>query len=613
VNQTQKRKDQTYPSTRIFFLILIGIFVFNLLIRVFRIEQTPFSLTWDEVHYITEAKSLTVWGADLTGTWKPTQLRPSNPTYDELTSLAIAPGFLLFPIQPLLAGKFMSILMGSLLPLVLALLVLRLTHSSAAAIGTACIASVNPWLFQLSRSGFDVLFSMFFLLTGFYFMLQFKGWKSLVSLPFFFFGFFQYQGHKPFLPILTGIAALYLFAEQWLHRSELTKKRIVRNLLPAFCIVALSLLLFGWYTLRLGSSNASQRQQEILFFNTAWQTETVEKMRSDAFPSVMTRVIINKYTVSLWTFARQYVEFFNIQQFFLQPDGVINTFMADTFGYFYVLDAVLFIIGMRVLFSRKISKSTVLVFVLLFLSGPLPSAIKTPGSHPWFTFRGGFFFLTCLMLAGIGLAHLYKHWKKSIVLVFLALYTAHVLLFGYEYFARFSLYGTEEKMFAGRVFANYILRLERTHASQRVLYLTDLHTYFFDGLLLYNRWITPKEKENIALAYSGMPATYRAVTMQKGCVDQSLLTENTTIIGDDLASCNGQKLSDVLTGRNTSYISSFSNSGLQFPIINDVLCAPYELGQNVRIFSPSRLEIEKLDDKTFCESLIIKKEMLLSQ
>jgi hypothetical protein len=101
-------------SRRRMVVLLVVSFLINLVLKSAFIQSIPPGATYDEIVYVAEAQSILHYGTDLKGVWTPWRLEPSDPSYSELTSTTLIPGFLLFPSNPVLASKFMPVVLGSL-------------------------------------------------------------------------------------------------------------------------------------------------------------------------------------------------------------------------------------------------------------------------------------------------------------------------------------------------------------------------------------------------------------------------------------------------------------------------------------------------------------------
>lgn len=179
--------------------LCLMIFLVNILLKSLFLTSISPVITYDEMYYLGEAQSIVTSATDTTGSWRPWYLAPAHSMYDELTGTTQALGFLLFPYNSFFSFRCIPIVMGSLLPVLLGLIAYRPFNRKLVFVLTALIATTNPWIFQFSKMGFDSLFSIFFYNLGIVLLLYLRGWRKLWALLSFFWGFFQYQGHKPLL------------------------------------------------------------------------------------------------------------------------------------------------------------------------------------------------------------------------------------------------------------------------------------------------------------------------------------------------------------------------------------------------------------------------------
>jgi len=116
-------KKKSFNLTRkkqLLFLIII-LFLLNFILKIFRIDSIPPGATYDEIVYVAESQMILKHGTDASGQWRPWSLSPSKELYSELTSTTLIPGFLVFPNNPVLASKIIPVIMGSAVPVFLAL------------------------------------------------------------------------------------------------------------------------------------------------------------------------------------------------------------------------------------------------------------------------------------------------------------------------------------------------------------------------------------------------------------------------------------------------------------------------------------------------------------
>jgi hypothetical protein len=270
--------------------MIIFVFVVNMLIKSYQILSIPPLLTYDELFYATQAQGYKIDGIDLSGKHSFWNLTPSHPMYSEMTGALLIPGFIFFADTPMLAIKIAPILLGSLLPILLGLIVFKITRNKWSFLMTMLIATFNPWVFQFSRMSFDSIYSVFFLNLAIVIMLYFRGRAVLYAAAPLFISFFQYQGHKPLLfplVLLTGVASFYI------NRARpKTKKTRKNGTAPLVVITLFSIALTVSYVFFLPNLSSAVRQSEYSLLEDESIVEEVNRNRRLAISNPSRKFLI---------------------------------------------------------------------------------------------------------------------------------------------------------------------------------------------------------------------------------------------------------------------------------------------------------------------------------
>ena len=589
-------------ATILFWTFVIVSFVF----RLSFLRTTPAYFSHDELHYVTEAQSIVLTGRDLTGTWRPWHLRPSNPLYAELPSSIMAISSSLFR-DPFWKARAVSVGMGVLLPLILGAVVWKLTGQRGVFYTTAALGLVNPWLFQFSRLSFDVLYSLFFYSVGILGLVGLRArWRLLSLLPLLL-GFFQYQGLKLiFLPVIT-VTLAYLFWQELEQTSQkLTWRRLSKELpallkqqLELIAVFVVSVLVFIWYVSVLSSQSAGQRVNDMIFFNESLLSSHVNEYRRVALATPLDKVFANKFVVIVQEFLIKYFEGLSPKQLFIQGEQVRNPFAVWTRGMFHHMDSIFVGVGAAVLLRKKRWRKVGLLLFAFVLISPIPVASNSIDT--WMMFRGAWIVVSGVMIIGVGAWYGLTHAPKFISAVFIGLYLLGIASFGYEYFYRYPIYSTKGTAFAERVMANYIHRLPK---DRQVYVLVDESMFVFESYLAYNKLIT---KENLPAIQEAMKSkTYRLgnVVFATDCLDMSKLNDQTVIINNSSnVTCDGKQAKlDVPYAKHPSPI----DNGVLFTMFNDPICSKFALQPYIHVTERKLLDVESLSDQVFCDRLFSK-------
>lgn len=582
-------------------ILIIAAFILNLILKSFLISSIPPLLTDDEMYYATEAQSILAGGTDITGKWRPWHLAPANPIYSELTGLTYAPGFLLFPNNTQVAMKVVPVVFGSLLPILLGLIVYKLFARKLFFVSTVLIATLNPWIYQFSRMSFDSLASVFFYCLGIVGMLYLRGWKMLIALIPFALGFFQYQGHKPLLVPLVFLTLLYtVLSKNDVHSIMRKPKHVLARYKVQIFILLGCALLTGAYLIRLPSQSASTRISEFVV-DKEKLAQQVDMDRRLSLSNPFKPLFTNKGIELVSQFTHRFVAVFDLKWLFVEGNNHVDTFAVTTFGFLYVLDALLILITLIAIWSQSRLRSVAVFLSLFVLIGTLPNVIKQEAL--WLTFRGSFMILGLVLFAGIGAALVWQKSYRVVALVFVSLYMCGVLAFFYDYLVRYPVLATKNLSFYHRVVASYIQRQSsqsfQLHGSKQL----------FESILAYNHAITDQTLPQLHQAYATNTYELGNIQMMTDCFEPKQAASQSATVLVDFRSpfCEGADGPSIATpSGEIDYIAISSKiDGLRhFYIYNDQLCKEKGLSEHLAV-GRNTFAVEDLSDEEFCKAFFV--------
>lgn len=574
--------------------LIVLFFLINLLLKSAHIQSTPPGATYDEIGYVAEAQSILQYGTDLKGTWAPWRLEPSDPSYTELTSTTLIPGFVLFPHNPVLASKVMPLVLGSLLPVLLALIVYFFIRKKSYFLAVAIVATVNPWAFQFSRMGFDSLFSVVFINIGIVLLLYLNGWKKIFSMIPFFWGFFQYQGHKPLLVPLALLTALFIIIKNIDSKKNIFRKIASKKYFTELVVVLLTIVLTVSYIVRLPHISSGQRSAEFTAVNEKEVSQTVNDNRRTTLTTPFVSIMDNKITAAADGLVKRFFYSFDVSVLFVQGNTAIDTFAVTEYGFFHLIDLALLILGIAISFKNRnftLATSFVMIYILI---GTIPNVLKT--ERAWITFRGAFVFLGLIQLAGIGFGYILEHKTTALRTVLVGMYLCSTLSFFYIYFFRYPITYTANHSFYERVVASYIKRQpNKTH-----LILPDRAEGTFKYLLAYNQPFSMENKNVIYEATKTGSFGLNNFSVLSRCPEEPPLIDNSTVILINSANAACPQLEEAQT-EHIIEINSLLDSGTRYRLYGDTLCSSYQL-QSYPSIKNNVLNIEQLSDQEFCTS-----------
>lgn len=578
-------------------IILSLIITLNLLLKWFKIESIPPGATYDEIIYASEALVILKYGTDLSGEWRPWHLAPSDGMYSELTSTTLLPGFVIFPNNPILASKFMPVMLGSLIPALLGLIVYYFYREKIFLLSTGLIATLNPWIFQFSRMGYDSLFSIVFYLIGIVCLLYFSNWKKLWSFIPFFWGFFQYQGHKLVLVPLILITTTSLIFQSYKQKKY---QQTLKINTPAISMVIFSLILTFGYLLRLSSISSSVRMNEFSITDQSIVAREVDEKRRMSLSSPFSTLINNKYSATASIIFHRLLKSFDPYILFIRGDKSVDTFTVFDYGFFHKID-ILLIIFFLTLTSITLKQQLIgFLFLTSFtLAGTLPNLLRNGAI--WITFRGAFAFIGLVMIISVGFALLLKNLSVKWQVLILAIYLICSSIFLHTYFFRYPVTHTLYPGFYERVLANYIKRLNQN----QFLLITERTDATFDYLLTYNQLIDQETSSTLRQASLSRQRnlTNNTIKIRENCPNNwdELINEK-TIIAIDLVN---QPCTPPISDTSYIEIKSLIDSGTRFSIYNDKLCSKYNLEPYPHV-KFNKFAVENLNDEEFCKTFFYK-------
>lgn len=568
-------------------LFSLLIFLFNLSLRLVFLGSHPPVISHDEIYYVTEAKALASWGSDTSDQWSPLTLTAANPLYAELPGVLMTPAAMLFPNDPILAAKLTHAVIGSLLPIILGLVAASLFNSRATFWVVVGLASVNPWLFQFSRMGFDALFSLFFYFLGTLLLTRRNKTAKILSLVFFTLGFFQYQGLKlVFLPFVWSSCVL-----SWWNDKSYEKKTIKSLIFSVYGVILLaSLIVMLVYLLRLSQQSAGGRVNDLIFTKKSYITALVNSDRQIGLEHSTSKFFTNKATVVMRQFWKNYISTLDLSQLFVSTEPVRNPFAVRNVGMFYLFDLALMAIGALHLIQKRTLWPAATWLLLLFLVAPLPSAINATGT--WITFRASLLIPVGILLTGLGFTHLWKKLNAPLKTALCCLYLTGTVIFLQEYFIRLPVYGTDGEYFAERIITGYT---QRSPNEIPITILTDESKFVFESILAYSNAIKKANYDEITSAFQSKNYQFSNFRVTSDCVSQEMLDQGIVIAKRTIQPCIGVKL----PSEKVVAIPSLIDSGAVYTIYNDSICSRYDLPRFSSV-RKNNFNIEKLDVTTFC-------------
>lgn len=216
-------------------IAIILIVIVGAILRFFRIDAIPPSLTWDEVSWGYNAYTLGIDGKDEFGRFLPVDYLESfgdfkPPLYAYLAILPVK----LWGLSEF-AVRFPSAFLGSLTVLITYFLVLELfvkpavrneksdvsrqqSLASYLPLLTSFLLAISPWHINLSRAAFEANVATFFIVSGmwlFLYSVRKKSWLLLLSGVLFVLSLYTFNTARIVVPLLGALLLVMLFKKLW--------------------------------------------------------------------------------------------------------------------------------------------------------------------------------------------------------------------------------------------------------------------------------------------------------------------------------------------------------------------------------------------------------------
>lgn len=413
---------------------LILILAIAAALRFINLANTPPSLYWDEVSQAYNSYSILTTGRDEHGEVFPLARFMAfgdykAPVYIYLTVPAMA----LFGVNEF-ATRFPSAFFGTLTVLVTYILILQLflkdKNRQLLALSGAVLLAISPWHIQLSRAAYEANIATFFTVTGvmFFFLAKNKNsWFYFLSSLSFILGFYAFNAHRIFIPLLVLLLAGVFY------------KEIIKSYRHIIVAGVLGIILLIPFISFLTTPESKLRFNEVNIFTDLKVVKESNDRIEYAGGSLFSKVIDNRRLLFVDEYIKHYFDFFNPKYLFFTGDENPRFSLQDN-GILYIWEMPLLLIGFYSLARRK-DRISLLIFGW-FILAPLGAATARETPH---ALRALTYIPTYQIIGGLGLVSLliffknlkYKLFSFSITACFLIIVIASVFLFLHNYFIHF--------------------------------------------------------------------------------------------------------------------------------------------------------------------------------
>ncbi len=355
-------------------VFILSVIVFLALgLRLYRVQQIPPGLSWDEVSIGYNAYSILKTGKDEHGRFLPFDTFIAYGDHKPPVSVyATVPFVALFGLNEL-AVRLPSVVFGTgivLLTYVVALELFKM-HSPSMRLGIARLASlsvaVSPWHINISRAGFEANIGLFFVLLGVCLVLFARKRPALwmfAWLPFVA-AVYTFNSSRYFVPFM-GIGILW-----YCWKSIRTEKKFV------FIGMTIGIVALLPITPHLLSKEARIRFTEVnIFSDQSVVIQSNNRIVHDG-GTFLANVIHNRRIGYLRSFLIHYFDHFTPEFLFIKGDGNPK-FSTQDVGQFYIIDALFLLIGFFVVFLDFRKEALLISYWLVTAIIPAATARETP-------------------------------------------------------------------------------------------------------------------------------------------------------------------------------------------------------------------------------------------
>lgn len=381
--------------------LLVLIFIFGLVLRLYKLGQIPPSLNWDETAAAYNAYTIFHWGKDEWGDTLPLVFTSFRDDKHPVHIYMTAP-FIGILGSSNFTARLPAALFSSLGIILIFLLTKKLFKSDIVGLFAAFFLSISPYHIHYSRGLWEINFALFFFLLGL--TLLFYGFEKTKLLYFAFASFglslYSYHSSKIVVPLLVLLLVVLYF-------KKLKTKGIHFYLsLGVFFLFIAGLVL----------------EPRLLGLARVGQTGFSKELLANTWIYDKTK---NERLGNLEVALKNLPSYFSADYLFIRGDQNPRG-SVKVMGEFYKIDAVFLVVGVL---SLLLLRSKAAFFILAWaLLAPLPSALSssTPNSTRALFMMGSLHIISAYGAATI--IRLLKNRRLQIVGAFII-----VAIVGYEF------------------------------------------------------------------------------------------------------------------------------------------------------------------------------------
>jgi hypothetical protein len=344
----------------IYYILLALVVLLALILRVYKLDKIPPSISWDEASVGYNAYTIANWGKDEWGKILPMSFKAFGeyklPVHIYITSLFVK----IFGLTDF-AVRLPAALFGVGNVILIFLLGDLLFKKKSVGIIAAFLLAISPYNLQFSRHNHELNFAIFFLMLGFWLFIKgIEAKKKYIPLAFLCFGIdtLTYNGSKIVVPVLVFLIVVFYI------------KTLLKNKRYFFLGVLIYVVFLSTFIIDKNLLGMTRFKQIDVSLDEIKATEVYKRTGNMTYGRLS--LIGNGYLV-------------HFKDNFLFVSGDKNPrHSIQTIGEFYKIEKIFLIVGALILLFKIIMERDKKYIILLawILLGPLPASLAALGEAP---------------------------------------------------------------------------------------------------------------------------------------------------------------------------------------------------------------------------------------
>lgn len=370
-------------------IILILILILSFILRIYKLDQNPPSISWDEAAFGVNAWTIANYGMDEYGKSFPLFFKSfgddKHPVHIYLTAISVK----ILGLNEF-STRLPATLFGTLNVFIIFLLGRILFTNNLVGLIASFFLAISPYNIHFSRFNHEANFMLFFFMLGlvlFVYSIKSKYYLLPLSISSFAISFITYHPAKVVVPLILILLIIFYVKKLKLWRV---------NLIVVSILLIFSLILILNPEL-LGAVRASQNRPD----DEAIKQTKLYQLTSNELAGRINLTLI-QYS---WHFSPNFL--------FIQGDK--NPRLSSQKGQFYPIDIIFILFGFIFIFHKK-AKEHLIILAWMILA-PLPSSLVAEAPH---AARASFMMGSWHLISALGvyfLVNLIKSLKIRIALI----------------------------------------------------------------------------------------------------------------------------------------------------------------------------------------------------